>query len=122
MVEAVALHRAGPEVVGDDVAVLHELQEHVLARGRRDLQAEALLVARAEVREVRALVPPLRTGLAVGERSGLAVLEMLDAFDADHLCPEVREESGAPRQRVHLLEREHPNALQEWRCHRGAHR
>src|SRR5438093_1788973 len=83
VVEAVTAHRAGPEVVGHDVAVLDELEEHLFPGRRRHFQTQTLLVTRAEVRQIRAFVPPLRSRLPVDERPGLAVLEVLHAFDAD---------------------------------------
>ena len=119
VVEAQAAHRPRPEVVGHDVAVFDELQEHFLARGMRHLETQALLVARPEIGEVRAFVPPLRAGLAVRERPRLAILEMPDALDADDLCAEIREERGAPRQCVHLLQCQNTDSFKH-RCGHGS--
>jgi hypothetical protein len=104
VIEAEAAHRAGPEVVGHDVGVPDELQKHLFACRMRDFETQALLVARAEIREVGTFVPPLRSRLAVHERPGLAVLKMRDALDPDHLGAEIRQERSAPRQRVDLFE------------------
>jgi hypothetical protein len=113
VVEAETPHRAGSEVVSHHVAVLDELEEHFFPRRLGHLQTETLLVASAEVREVGTFVPPLRPGLAIDERPGLAILEVLHAFDADDLRAEVRQKGGAPGQRMNLLQCQDPDALKQ---------
>ena len=104
MIKAEPLHGARPEVIGNDVAILSELEKSLLALGSGHVQTEALLVASAKVGQIAPFVPPFLGGLPVWERPCLAVLEMGQAFHANDLSTQVSQERGSPRQRVDLFQ------------------
>ena len=104
MIKTVAAHGAGAEVVGDDVALLDQFKKYFLPGRMRHIHTQALLVARAEVGEVAAFIPPFFARLAIGERPRLAILQVPGAFNADDLRAHIREKRRAPRQGVHLLQ------------------
>src|SRR3712207_8389814 len=53
VVQAEAPHGAGAEVVGDDIALGHQLQEHLLALGVGDIQTQALLRSEEHTSELQ---------------------------------------------------------------------
>ena len=105
VVKAETAHRSRPEVVGHNIAMPDQFQEDLLPGGMGHIQTQTLLVTRAEIREVPALIPPFRPGLAVGERPGLAILHVRHTLDADDLGAHVCQKGSAPGQGMHLLQR-----------------
>ena len=111
MVKAEPLHGAGAEVIGDDVTILGKLEKNFFAPRVGHFQTEALLIAGAEVGQVAPFVPPLLAGPPAGERPGLAVLEVGQAFHADDLSTQVGQERSPPRKGVHLFQGENAYTL-----------
>ena len=112
MVEPKSLHGAGPEIVGDYVRRFHQLEEDFLAPGMGNVHAEAALVAGAVVDQVARLVPPFFTGLAVGKGPRLAVLQVVRALDANHISPQIGQETRSPGQGVHLFQGQDSDTVQ----------
>ncbi len=112
VIQSQALHRARTKVVRDNVAVRHQLEEYLLTLGMGDIQTEAFFVA-GPVGKRATFIPPLLTGRIIRERPGEAVVHMRGAFHPDDLSTEISQKCRAPGKHMHLLQGEHPDALQD---------
>ena len=111
MIKAKPLHGTRPEVIGNDVAILSQLEKNLFTFKGGHFQTDTLLVTSDKVSQVAPFVPPFLGRAAAGERPCFAVLEMIQAFHADDLGTKISQERGSPRQRVDLFQSEDANTF-----------
>ena len=107
--EAESGHRAGAEVLGDDVEAGDEPPEDVLTLGRLEIEGEAALVE-VVAQEGRADEAALR--IAHARERGAARVAALGVLHLHHLGAEPRHQLRGERQRLLLLERQDPHAVE----------
>jgi hypothetical protein len=107
--EPQAGHGPGSRVLRDHVEAGGELEHQVAALRGLEVHAHAAL-AEVVAEERGAHLAPRR----VGHRRQRAAAEVtpLGVLDLDHLRPEAGQELGGVGQRLHLLQGEHPDAVE----------
>jgi hypothetical protein len=98
LAEAEPLHRAGLEVLAEDVGAGDELEHDLAAARILGVDGDALLVAVEEGEEARAGAHELPRVVAA------------ERLDLDHLGAEVAEDDPAGRPHHHVRELDHPQA------------
>src|SRR6185295_467692 len=104
--EAEAIEHAGAEILHDDVALLQQIDEHLLAFGALHVHGDRALVA-VEHREVEA-VGLRHVAQLAARRVAHRILEL------DHVGAHPREQLRAGRARLHVRHVENPHTLESF--------
>ena len=109
--EAHAGQRAALEVLGDDVELRGEVEDELAALGGLQVDADRLRLPRLLRRNVAPTVAALGVGASPGSEPRPRSPPFGD-LDLHHVGAEAGEQLGGVGQRLHLLEGEHPHAVE----------